>query len=211
MHNFIRMGSRIEFVWKKCQGDLLLPDLITYNSAISCCDFGGYWQVAIELLSNMEQRRKVADVITLSTAVSVCAKGGQWQYALHLLSATWNISPNIIAFNAAITACEKGLQWQLALSFFHSMDLSPDFTGPLEFQCCNQCLWKVLAMATRFEICYIPWQSFNFHHKRSLAVRLWVPVKKAVNGNEPCICSMRCHFIECCRMKWLLVLSLVHV
>ena len=58
---------------------------VIYNAAISACEKGPQWQLAMGLLS--EQATKLEpDVISYTAAMSVCEKGSQWQLALGLLS-----------------------------------------------------------------------------------------------------------------------------
>ncbi|CAE8591706.1 unnamed protein product [Polarella glacialis] len=93
-------------------------DKISYNAAISACEKGGQWQLALTLLSLMPEAKVVPNEITYSAAISACEKSGQWQVALKLLSLMpqARVVPNEITYNAAISACEKGGQWQVALN-----------------------------------------------------------------------------------------------
>ncbi|CAE8742917.1 unnamed protein product, partial [Polarella glacialis] len=54
-------------------------DVYHCSAAISACEKGGRWQLALNLLSLMPEARVVPNVITYNAAISACAKGGQWQ------------------------------------------------------------------------------------------------------------------------------------
>eukprot|EP00933_Yihiella_yeosuensis_P031303 TRINITY_DN2485_c0_g1_i2.p1 TRINITY_DN2485_c0_g1~~TRINITY_DN2485_c0_g1_i2.p1 ORF type:complete len:124 (-),score=17.26 TRINITY_DN2485_c0_g1_i2:130-501(-) len=60
-----------------------VPDAISYSAAISACEKGGQWQLALNLLSLMPQSKIVPDAICYNAAISACEKGGQWQLALN--------------------------------------------------------------------------------------------------------------------------------
>ena len=49
----------------------VLPDIITYNAAISACEKG-------ELLAEMRSVSVLPDVIIYNAAISVCEKSEQW-------------------------------------------------------------------------------------------------------------------------------------
>merc|ERR1739841_325877 len=90
----------------------LVPDVISYSAAISACEKGGQWQVALGLLATMQEAALVPNVISYSAAISACEKCGQWQEALGLLATMQeaDLVPNVISYNAAISACEKWTQ-----------------------------------------------------------------------------------------------------
>ena len=60
-------------------------DPIIYNAAISACEKGQQWQLALGLLAEMAGARVETNVITYSAVVSACEKGLQWQLSLWLL------------------------------------------------------------------------------------------------------------------------------
>ncbi|CAE8614947.1 unnamed protein product, partial [Polarella glacialis] len=91
-------------------GNVVEPDVISYNAAMSACVKAGQWQLALGLLSLMP----LFDRISCSIAISACASAAQWKPALELLKnmPELRIFPNVISYSAAITSCEKGGQWQ---------------------------------------------------------------------------------------------------
>ncbi|CAJ1396510.1 unnamed protein product [Effrenium voratum] len=92
------------------------PDLISYSSAISAAEKGGQWEVALSLLTSVEDMSP--DVICYSSAISACEKGSQWRMALLLLTrmGSRKVTPNLISYNSAISACEKAGQDEAALA-----------------------------------------------------------------------------------------------
>ena len=60
----------------------VLPDVITYNAAISACEKSEQWQQALGVLAEKRKISMLLDVITYSSAISACAKGEQWQQDL---------------------------------------------------------------------------------------------------------------------------------
>lgn len=102
--------------------DVVTPDVVSYNPAISCCGKGLQWQMALYFFSLMGLNSVTPDVITYSAAISSCEKVSNWQAALHLFNEVrmkTYASPDVVAFNvAAISSCGQGFRWQLALCLF---------------------------------------------------------------------------------------------
>ena len=65
-----------------CQ--LLIPDSVCYNAAISTCEKGKEWQVALGFLQEMVRQLLMPNLLSCGTAISACEKGNQWQRALGL-------------------------------------------------------------------------------------------------------------------------------
>ena len=63
----------------------LVPDEISYGSAISSCAKAGEWQLALQLLSDMTAAEVLTNLVILNSAISACEKQGEWQVALQLL------------------------------------------------------------------------------------------------------------------------------
>ncbi|CAE8598249.1 unnamed protein product, partial [Polarella glacialis] len=100
---------------------LLSPDDAVYTAAISCCEKGGQWQKALQLLheAQCEPRLKVS-IITYNAAISACEKAGQWERSLRLL---WGLqdaalAPDVVTYSAAISSLASSpssASWSLAL------------------------------------------------------------------------------------------------
>ena len=59
------------------------PNVGTYSSAISACDKGTEWQMALALLADMREKRIWPGVITCNAFISACGKGGQCPHCLN--------------------------------------------------------------------------------------------------------------------------------
>ena len=62
-----------------------MPNVITYNAAISACEKGQRPQEALHLLQELQLRGLLPNVITYNAAISACEKGRMPQQALNLL------------------------------------------------------------------------------------------------------------------------------
>ncbi|CAE8642724.1 unnamed protein product, partial [Polarella glacialis] len=107
----------------------VVPDAISYSSAISACASSGgptNWELALQLLSKISEIRAVPDAISYSASMTACEKGGQWQQALGVLNKMpeMRLYPNEFSFSAAMSACEKCGQWQQAVGLLTQMSLS---------------------------------------------------------------------------------------
>lgn len=86
---------------------------VTSSTAITACDRGGLWQLALALLWDDLAMGNI-QVVTISSAITACERAGEWQKALQLFwELTGKVKLDIIAFNAAISA-SRG-QWVLSM------------------------------------------------------------------------------------------------
>lgn len=60
-------------------------DIFSWNSTMSACCRAQQWQVALELLVDMQLKRLNMDQVTLNTAVSAYETTRHWQGAMRLL------------------------------------------------------------------------------------------------------------------------------
>ncbi|CAE8588905.1 unnamed protein product [Polarella glacialis] len=150
----------------------VVPNEITYSAAISSCEKGGQWQLALNLLSLMPAARVVPNEITYNAASSACEKSGHWQLALALLSLMpeAKVVPDEITYNAAISACEKGGQWKLALNLLslmpEAMMVPDEITYNAAIDVCErsqqlerglQILWESRERGGSLSVAYFPW------------------------------------------------------
>ena len=63
---------------------MLRPDTTSYNAAISACEKGQCWELALELLEDCKTWA-TANSISYNAAISAIQKAGQWQHAFALL------------------------------------------------------------------------------------------------------------------------------
>ncbi|CAJ1421226.1 unnamed protein product [Effrenium voratum] len=102
-----------------CSEHNVQPDTIMHNAAISACERGGEWQLAMAVWQQMDEET----IITFNALISACEKGAQWQMALSVLNHAKEsrVRPDVTSFNASISACEKGTQWVPAIRLLVEM------------------------------------------------------------------------------------------
>ncbi|CAK9103179.1 Pentatricopeptide repeat-containing protein At2g31400 [Durusdinium trenchii] len=130
---------------------LVLPDIITYNTALSACGNGGKLQQVVNLMAKMRRVVRL-DAITYTAAISTCEKRLHWQGSVGFLDEmrdahlranviTYNAvmatcgpaweaslvvlrqspSKDLVSYNTALSSCEKGEQWLRAFSLFSTV------------------------------------------------------------------------------------------
>ncbi|CAJ1345309.1 unnamed protein product [Effrenium voratum] len=117
----------------------LIPDLISFNTAVGACALGTAWQRGLALFARMPCRPDAVtyssltapwpvqlallwqalkevqpDTVLFGSAISTLSRSSQWQRALLLFSEmeTRRLQPNAITLSAGIGACERGSLWQ---------------------------------------------------------------------------------------------------
>jgi hypothetical protein len=86
-------GSRPLGLLTVLQHSGVVPDVFTYNAAVSSCGMDEQGQQALGLSALVQQSGLISDVITYDAAVSANAKDEQWQLALSPLgvdAAIWS-------------------------------------------------------------------------------------------------------------------------
>ena len=102
----------------------LAPGVVCYNAAISACEKGRQWRLALHLFHRMPEENLLPTTVTywgLVANMGICYIG--------IISPYYLLTTSKVSYNSAISAVEKGGQWQLALNLFHSMSaakLLPD-------------------------------------------------------------------------------------
>lgn len=93
-----------------------MADIISYNAAISACEFSAPLSLSLSLLHEALHLRLPVNVITCSAAISACEKASAWREALGLLGLLGEstASANLVTYNAAMAACERAMRWQQA-------------------------------------------------------------------------------------------------
>ena len=64
---------------------MLTLDVVSFNAAISACEKGKQWEVALALLQEIGNNVLIPDLLSCNAVVSACDKGKQWKGALGLL------------------------------------------------------------------------------------------------------------------------------
>eukprot|EP00913_Durusdinium_trenchii_P013104 g12300.t1 len=82
-------------------------DEFCYGAAIGACERSHQWQVAIQLLEEMQNAQVPTSVVCVNSAISACEKIHQWQaLALHDSVRARQLHPDTITRNALMTALE---------------------------------------------------------------------------------------------------------
>ena len=61
-------------------------DIISFNTTISACEKGCQWEMALQVVSDMQAVEILPDAVSFSAAISACEKASQWEMALELFS-----------------------------------------------------------------------------------------------------------------------------
>jgi len=92
----------------------VLPNLITYNAAISACEKGRQPQQALKLLQEMHLRGLEPDLITCNALVRTYEGVNEAQQAAEALIQRQGLVPNDITYTALISTSEIGKSTELA-------------------------------------------------------------------------------------------------
>ena len=113
-------------IFDLCQAGRVEKTLILYNTAISACEKGGYWQFALHLLEALKFNAFQGNVITYNSAMSACAKGARWQQALLLFDQLRQRHVGtLVTYCVAMAAYAAGLQWLQAIDLLGWLKQSP--------------------------------------------------------------------------------------
>eukprot|EP00434_Breviolum_minutum_P020039 symbB.v1.2.017677.t1/scaffold1368.1/size123082/4 len=95
-------------------------DIVGLTAALSACG-GDQWDLALQMLSSMPEKRVRMNTITVNAVINAC--GDRWQLALLLFERMQSLEvlPSMLTYSSVISSCEKGRQWQLALHFLEIM------------------------------------------------------------------------------------------
>ena len=104
------------------------------------CASAKQWQVAIQLLAEINIAELMPDVYSFSAAITACEKGLKWQLALQLLSQmiSMRVDPSVFSFSASISACEKGSEWPVALHLLFANAHGQSHAKCVQLQFCHQ-------------------------------------------------------------------------
>ncbi|CAJ1402599.1 unnamed protein product [Effrenium voratum] len=92
----------------------LIPDLISFNTAVGACALGTAWQRGLALFARMPCR---PDAVTYSSLTA------PWPVQLALLwQALKEVQPDTVLFGSAISTLSRSSQWQRALLLFSEME-----------------------------------------------------------------------------------------
>ena len=73
-------SSRFQLITSEC-----LPDVISYNSAITCCAVATAWCWALHFFALRDEGGVKASDISFNGVIGACEKGRQWRIALEMM------------------------------------------------------------------------------------------------------------------------------
>ncbi|KAK7273256.1 hypothetical protein RIF29_14305 [Crotalaria pallida] len=100
------------------------PDRLTYNSLLSVCVPRGQWELAQNLLAEMEQKGINRDVYTYNTYLDALCKGGQMDLAAKVMAEempAWNVYPNVVTYSTMMDGYAKAGRLEDALRLYDEM------------------------------------------------------------------------------------------
>ena len=59
--------------------------VVAYNAAISACEIGDHWQIALALLDDMLLQNLPPTLVKFNVLLSACGKGGRWKLILDIV------------------------------------------------------------------------------------------------------------------------------
>ncbi|CAJ1401389.1 unnamed protein product [Effrenium voratum] len=109
------------------------PNIVSYGAAVSACEKGAQWQIALALLQELAAGSLRPNLLVCNAAISACEKGNQWRHAVQLLALmqTTGIQADMITYCAALSAC--GSQWLQALRLFEGLRRSRGDANAVSF------------------------------------------------------------------------------
>ena len=101
----------------------ILPDVISFNSALSSCEWTGFWQMALSLVARMQQEHLAPNIRTCNSVIHTFQTDSQWQRASSFLSfmKAKVVVPDVTTCSRAIESCERGKKWQLVAGLVCSL------------------------------------------------------------------------------------------
>lgn len=120
------MGPRWEAgiaILKEAKSWLIIPNMISFNSAISTCDKAGEWQLAISLMEEASQARLFPGIVTFNSCINACQESSSWTISLQLFHAMpmRRLKPDVISFTSAIGVLSQAGLWQKACHLLEDM------------------------------------------------------------------------------------------
>ncbi|CAM9677245.1 unnamed protein product [Scytosiphon promiscuus] len=103
----------------------VIPEVKTYNAALSVVARSGREDVALALLKQMQTDGYCPDAISFNTAIDACASRGRWREAVELLEVEMpaaKVKPDVISFTSVIHACAGPTgNWEKAYELLDAM------------------------------------------------------------------------------------------
>ncbi|CAE7553805.1 FKBP65 [Symbiodinium sp. KB8] len=99
------------------------PSAMVFAAAISTCGAAGDWEIALDILSAMEDAELNPDLVSFNAALAACHRAVKSKPALRLLEEIRRreLQPDVVSYSTVISACEEGRRWLQALRLLSSM------------------------------------------------------------------------------------------
>jgi hypothetical protein len=92
-----------------------------YRAALLACEFEGDWQLAAELINELEAHGVPLETAHFDMALRACDRASRWQEALALferLSSNLGLRPSARSFECVLRTCAKGKQSGIVLKLW---------------------------------------------------------------------------------------------
>jgi pentatricopeptide repeat protein len=102
----------------------LQPDVVTFGAAIGACAKSGQAQVALNLITSMDNEGVAPNVLIMNLAINACKLSGRWTDARDLLDSMEGrgLQPDVITLNTVMHVYSRAGQWKLALELLDSFE-----------------------------------------------------------------------------------------
>ena len=99
-------------------------DAVTCNAALMACEESHNWQMVLELLHDLHNRKVERNIMTYSTAIRCCGNTSAWHISLELFqeSTVLGVQADAMALNVLLNALSRGDQWPKALHVLQTAD-----------------------------------------------------------------------------------------
>ncbi|CAE7246024.1 pgk-1, partial [Symbiodinium microadriaticum] len=132
----------------------LLPDLVTFNSAISCCQREAMWRAALRLRLRLGQRLGLEPNVVTFGAV-VASLRGQWLRALAVLSEAEELALRLSdqILNTALQAVGRAEEWRKAVDMLSGIRWKREAPGIRLYTSALDACAKAHASAMALSLC----------------------------------------------------------
>eukprot|EP00929_Paragymnodinium_shiwhaense_P114529 TRINITY_DN8297_c2_g1_i2.p1 TRINITY_DN8297_c2_g1~~TRINITY_DN8297_c2_g1_i2.p1 ORF type:complete len:413 (+),score=90.46 TRINITY_DN8297_c2_g1_i2:106-1344(+) len=117
-----------------------MVDIVSFNAAITACQRGGQWELALSIFEDAVRLGFDPDVFTYSALLSAAQSAQRWPLALqvfHERMCDAAVEPDDFVYSTIIAACEKGRLWQHALVLLARAAGRPNARGSGVLVACN--------------------------------------------------------------------------
>ena len=101
----------------------VVPDVITFSSAMAACEKGSAWRHAMDLLESMHSAALQPDRFSYSSVIASCATAERWELACHFFDTmkAGAVLADVVSFGSLIKALDSGEKWQSAVSILDTI------------------------------------------------------------------------------------------